>query len=120
MKTLALLALLLAPVSLAAQSPDQYTINVHVSRSRWSIDPSLGGPGAVQWLDVVIGGRKYELKANIVGANLAGGTPLLALGDYKAKLVTDKHKDAYESEQAYELLFPDKKTRKFYVVGQTE
>jgi hypothetical protein len=44
----------------------------------------------------------------------------LALGDYKAKLVKDEHKKTYESLQEYEFLLPDKKTRKFSVVGQTE
>jgi hypothetical protein len=45
---------------------------------------------------------------------------LLALGDYKAKLVKDEHKTTYGSNQVYEFLFPDKKTRQFTVVGQTE
>jgi hypothetical protein len=44
----------------------------------------------------------------------------LALGDYKAKLVQDLHKTAYESSQTYELLFPDMKVRKFSVIGQSE
>jgi len=44
----------------------------------------------------------------------------LALGDYKAKLVRDEHKTSYESAQVYEFLFPDKKTRRFEVVGQSE
>jgi hypothetical protein len=45
---------------------------------------------------------------------------VLALGDYKAKLVQDDHKTAYDSLQVYEFLFADKKTRKFEVVGQME
>ena len=53
-------------------------------------------------------------------ANRNAGVTLLALGDYKAKLVQDVHKTTYESSQAYEFLFPDKKTRRFFVVGQTE
>ena len=44
----------------------------------------------------------------------------MAPGDYKAKLVKDEHLTAYESTQIYEFLFPDKKTRKFIVVGETE
>jgi hypothetical protein len=44
----------------------------------------------------------------------------LALGDYKAKLVKDEHESAYDSYQVYEFLLPDKKTRKFVVVGQSE
>ncbi len=45
---------------------------------------------------------------------------MLALGDYKAKLVEDKHISTYESSQMYELLFPDKTTKKFIVSGQFE
>jgi hypothetical protein len=44
----------------------------------------------------------------------------LAPGDYKAKPVQDEHKNAYEFPQTYEFLFPDKKARKFIVMGQTE
>ncbi len=45
---------------------------------------------------------------------------LLSLGDYKAKIVRDDHKVTYDSYKIYEFLFPDQKTRKFIVVGQTE
>lgn len=45
---------------------------------------------------------------------------MLALGDYKAKLVEDKHTSTYESSQMYELLFPDNTTKKFVVTGQYE
>jgi hypothetical protein len=112
---IALLALLLSAVSAAAQPPADYTITVHVSSSHWTVAPGFFSSQAVQQLDVVIEGKKYDLEAT------AQNSPtLLALGDYKAKLVQDEHKTAYESSQAYELLFPDKKTRKFMVVGETE
>ena len=45
---------------------------------------------------------------------------MLEIGDYKAKLIRDEHHTKYDSLQVYEFLFPDKKTRKFEVVGQTE
>jgi hypothetical protein len=112
---IALLAVMLTAVSAIGQTPGDYTITVHVSSSRWTIAPGLLGTSAVQQLDVVIDGKKYDLEAT------AQTSPtLLALGDYKAKLVQDEHKTTYESSQAYEFLFPDKKTRKFMVVGQTE
>jgi DNA topoisomerase VI subunit A len=44
----------------------------------------------------------------------------LTLGDYKARLVKDEHWGTYDSLQVYELLFPDRKTRKFMLVGQME
>jgi hypothetical protein len=53
-------------------------------------------------------------------AETHGGHALLALVDYKAKLVEDKHTSTYESSQTYELLFPDKTTKKFIVTGQCE
>ena len=83
-----------------------YNVNVHVSSS--SID--LGGH---QVLDVVIQGKKYELRSELsIGK-------LLELGNYKAKLVKDDHPTAYDSSQVYEFLFPDK-TRPYVVVRQTE
>jgi len=122
MKKIALLVLLLlATFSWAASNPDEYSINVHVSASHWVMAPTvLLGPEPVLRLNVIIDGRKYELEARAAIANLEAGVTLLTPGDYKAKVIQDVHKTAYESSQAYELLFPDKKTRKFMVVGQTE
>ena len=81
----------------------------------------LVGPQPVQRLSVLIDGKKYELEAPAtLRANLQAGVTLLALGDYKARLVQDVHKTAYEASQAYEFQFSDKKTRKFMVVGQSE
>jgi hypothetical protein len=82
----------------------------------WVVVPASIGPQDVQKLTVIIDGKKYELEA----PNPRAGVSLLALGDYKAKLVQHQHKTTHESSQAYEFLFPDKKTRKFTVVGQTE
>ena len=75
---------------------------------------------AFQMLNVVIDGKKYELEAPTLRANLQAGVALLALGNYKAKLVQDKHKTAYESSQVYEFLFSDNTTRRFTVVGRIE
>jgi hypothetical protein len=88
-----------------APNPAEYTVNVHVSSS--SMDPHGN-----QLLEVVIGGKKYELQSELAIGRL------LDLGDYKAKLVTN-HKTPYESFQVYEFLFPDR-TRQYKVVGQTE
>ena len=113
--------LVLSTFSVAAPNPDEYSINVHVISSHWVMELAIGtGPEAFQKLKVVIDGKKYELEAPTLRANLQAGVALLALGDYKAKLVQDKHKTAYESSQAYEFLFPDNTTRKFTVVGRIE
>jgi hypothetical protein len=112
---IAILAVLLTAVSANAQPAGGYTITVHVSASHWTVVPGLLGTQAVQRLDAVIEGKKYDLEATAQNS-----LTLLALGDYKAKLVQDEHKTAYESSQAYEFLLPDKKTRKFMVVGLSE
>jgi hypothetical protein len=114
MKNIALALLLLFSTfagAVAEPNPAEYTVNVHVSASYMvsERDNNL----YVQKLDVVIDGKKYELESEGVGM-------ILALGDYKAKLVKDEHKTPYDSLQVYEFLFSDKKTRKFEVVGQTE
>jgi hypothetical protein len=88
----------------AEPNPADYTINVHVSSSRFN------ARGAVR-LKVVIDGKKYELEGN---------TGLLIPGDHKAKLTKDDHKTAYGLSQNYEFLFPDKKTRWYNLVGIME
>jgi hypothetical protein len=121
MKSTALFVLLLlATFSWAAPNPDEYSINIHVRSSRWVMEQTLTSPEACQKLYVIIDGKKYELEASTFKGNLEAGVTILALGDYKAKLVRDQHKSTYESSQAYEFLLPDKKTKKFAVVGQTE
>jgi hypothetical protein len=105
MKRAALFVLLFATLAPAAPAPDDYSINVHVTSSYL-----LNG---LQAMDVVIHSKKYQLS----GVFRVG---LLAPGDYKAKLVKDEHKTAYQSAQEYEFLYPDNKTGKFEVVGQSE
>jgi hypothetical protein len=103
--------LLLATFALAADpNPADYAITVHVSASRIAL---AGNEIPFQELIVTIDGKKYELRCRNVNA-------LLPVGDYKATLVRDEHKTVYDSSQSYEFLFPDKKTRKYDVVGQTE
>ena len=108
MKSAALLVLqlfaTLAPAA-PAPAPDDYAINVHVTSSY-----VLNGD---QGLDVLINAKKYQLRGILRGG-------LLALGDYKAKLTKDQHPAPYLSSQEYELLFPDGKTRKFELTGQSE
>ena len=115
MRNVALLALLLPALCWAQSSADEYPITVHVSASQWVVIPSGIGPLAAQKINVIIAGKKYEMESDAKGK-----VTLLALGDYKARLIDDVHKDGYESSQTYEFQFPDKKTRKFIVVGQSE
>jgi hypothetical protein len=116
MKKIALVILLfLSAFAWAKENPNpaDYTINVHVSASK-ALEVNGSGGGYLQKLTVGIDGKNYELEGS------AGGPFLLALGDYKAKIVTDEHKGTYDLLRVYEFLFPDQKTRKFTMVGQTE
>lgn len=107
MKPVALFVLVLISTFLwAVPNPDEYPINVHVTSSCFVASPGIfDGSVTVQKLSVIIDGKKYELTA------LATKAGLLALGDYKARLIQDEHKTAYESSQAYEFSFPDKKVQ---------
>ena len=94
-------------------NPAEYTVTIHVTASRVAIETPLGHAWQYQVLNVVIDGKKYELKCKSMNG-------VLALGDYKAKLVCDEHKTAYDSSQVYEFLLSDRKLRQFEVTGQTE
>src|ERR1017187_6952480 len=116
MKKLMLVVLMLSAFSFAGNkpaNPADYNVSVHVSAS------SLAGlEGAFPFLNVIIDGKNYQLSAEQHADRLKGWA-VLALGEYKARLVTDEH-NAYELTQVYELLFPDGKTMKFDVTGTSE
>jgi hypothetical protein len=112
MKKLAVVAVILFSALAwagADPNPADYTINVHVSSAR------VNSRGFIR-LKVVLDGKKYELEG------LDAENSLLAPGDYKAKTIALKIKDAhtYDVYGAYEFLFPDKKTRRYQLVGITE
>jgi len=92
------------PLAGATSSSADYPIKVHVTSSIWEAGYSR--------LNVVIDGKKYCLSDPYNG--------VLSPADYKAKLVKDQHKTSYETEQTYEFLFPDNKTRTYTLIGQSE
>ena len=102
----------------AAANRSDYPLTVHVSRSRvgficyWAQTPCLGP----QLLTATIDGTEYELAT---GDFKVGGRRIavLALGDYKARILKDEHKNPYEIIRVYEFLFPDNTTEHFAVVG---
>jgi len=116
MKLRLLLFVLLWSASVWAAPPakqPEYNVKVHVSASR-SVKHSESTP-RYQYLDVTIDGKKYELES------VLGVADLLMLGDYNARLVTDRHgRGEYDSYQEYEFQFPDMKTREYHVVGRLE
>jgi len=113
MKNFLFLFLLTSWLCWAQSSSGGYTVNIHVTSSEWIVVPSTVGPVPAQRLKVVIGAKKYELEGTPKGGQIA----VLVLGDYKAKLVEDIHKNSYEISRTYELQFSDGKTRRFDVVG---
>jgi hypothetical protein len=116
MKERAAVVLILAATCWGQSNATQYPVTVHVISSYWVIEQTSIGPRGYQKLNVTIDGRKLECKAEVP----SGKPTLLAVGDYKAKLVEDIHKRSYESMQTYEFRFADNTTRKFMVTGQSE
>jgi hypothetical protein len=97
-----------------------YTIPVHVSSSKLvqNCTDVTGGSSVCiteQRLVVTIGGKKYELLSEHSTA-----TALLRTGDYKAKIVKDESKAAYEYARSFEFLFSDGKTGTYAVTGEME
>jgi hypothetical protein len=121
MKKIALAILLLSTVAVATEPQEEYSVKIHVFSSRVFTDPRMdGSPEISQMLGVMIDGKKYDLEGPPIKKPDRKSITLLALGDYKAKLVVDEHETAYEFAQVYEILFPDNKKVKFFVVVQTE
>ncbi|PYV80085.1 MAG: hypothetical protein DMG96_01730 [Acidobacteria bacterium] len=105
-KKLAIIMVLLSTFAWAGAeaNPSNYAIDVHVT--------SCSQRSGQVRLKVTIDGKKYELQ---------GGGWLLIPGDYKARVVKDAHNNEYEvNYRMYELLLPDKKTKKYWVTGIME
>jgi len=113
MKRFVLFVVCFSAFAVGQSKVDEYSISVHVSASRCVVEPFIKGTIDALKVNVSIEGKKYELKSD-------GGCSLLRLGDYKAKLIEDTHKNSYELRQLYEFQFADGKTKKFEVVGMEE
>src|SRR5215475_3162966 len=108
MRNSAPFVLLLSTLCWGQSSTGESSVNVHVTSSQWLMVPLSTGASGDRKLNVIINGKKYELEAP------AKRTRLLALGDYKAKLIEDVHKNSYESTQTYELQFSDGKNEEVH------
>ena len=106
MKTV-LTVLLLSALAIAGttHNPADYNVTIHVTGSRIVLHHAY-----FQQLTALIDGKQCELESQLPVYGF------LILGDYKAKLVDDRHKPTYDSWQIYELLLPDNKTRRFVVM----
>jgi len=121
MSKLFFLLLLAFPGALQAQTNSAgYNVTIHVTQTRVAVGFGDGTLGASslrieQRLTAKVGGSTYELTSDTA---LPKG--VVALGDYKAKLVKDETKPTNEFMKTYDLMFPDGSTRKFQVTGQME
>jgi hypothetical protein len=103
---------------------NQPTANLHVTNSHLVLNPS-GRPNPVpnQKLNVIVGGKKYELYGTSISAisdAVAQPAGVLPIGDYKAKLIQENLKPAYLLFRSYQILLPDGKTITLRVIGQDE
>lgn len=95
----------------APPNPANYPLTVHVLCSFLSLPLSA--------TNQIAGGRRIAVTLN--GKSLEMSTnwdnSVLALGDYKARLVKDSSPNAYEIEQTYEFLLPNGGLHTFTLTG---
>ena len=122
-KILFSLLLLCVPSAFASPNPAEFTETVHVTSSHLVINPAGHNLIPYQQLNVIVGGKKYELfgdSINAVSDGLAAPVGLLPIGDYKAKLIQENMNPGYLIFRSYKLLLPDGKTVTLRVIGQDE
>ena len=114
MKISVLALLFVLPALALAENPDpsKYVIPVHVQRS-WVVWVSPNSSSQLH-LQVVVGGKKYELEET------KARQELLKPGDYMARTLKTGAKTAYDDAQEYEFLFPDGQTRRYALAGEEE
>lgn len=119
MKTLLLFFGMLCTSANATTLSKGYILEVHVYATHWFTSRSPGDGSVTvnfETLDATIGNKHLQLMASDDHAEVW----LLALGNYKARLVKDAHKPTGETSRIYELLLPGGQARRFVVVGQSE
>jgi hypothetical protein len=116
--------LLCVTSAFASPNPAEFTETLHVTNSHLVLDPSgHSNPVPNQQLNVIVGGKKYELYGTSIGAisdAVAQPAGVLPVGDYKAKLIQQNLKPSYLLFRSYEILLPDGKTITLRVIGQDE
>ncbi len=117
------LLLLCVTSAFASPNPAEFTETLHVTNSHLILNPLGHDPIPHQQLNVIVGGKKYELYGtSITAISDDAGTPagVLPVGDYKAKLIQENLKPAYLLFRSYQILLPDGKTITLRVIGQDE
>jgi hypothetical protein len=98
-----------------------YPLAVHISASTYATSVQTAASMLSEVVTATVDGKHYQLQGPTSGAKIyTHGNGLMNPGDYHARLSMDQHKTSYESEQQFEILFPDGTVRKFLVVGQSE
>jgi hypothetical protein len=114
------LLLIFFAASASAQSNNSaYPLTATVQSSHINIQCGQvmnGSSGCSKYLEIsaVIDGRHLDME----GGKARQG--FLTPGDYKAKLVSEKHEKPYFTQQIYEILYPDGATEKFSVTGESK
>jgi hypothetical protein len=122
-KTVFSLLLLCATSAFASPDPADFPETLHVTNSHLVFNPSGHDPVPHQQLNVIVGGKKYELYGTSISAisdAVAIPAGVLPVGDYKAKLIQENWKPAYLLFRSYQILLPDGKTITLRVIGQDE
>jgi hypothetical protein len=125
MKKIVFSLLLLGVTSaFASPNPAEFTETLHVTNSHLVLNPP-GRPNPIpnQQLNVIVGGKKYELYGASISAmsdSAAQPAGVLRVGDYKAKLIQENLKPIYLLFRSYQILLPDGKTITLRVIGQDE
>lgn len=121
MKRLLIVLTMLGPVVAVGQAKatkESYPIQVHVTASKYAVIPSQfsdSGGDLIDELTVTIAGKNY-LWAAPTGRNHS----LLLPGNYRARVLSDKHYAPYEVRRLYKMLLPDGKTIKVTLMGISE
>lgn len=121
MKWMLVVLMIFCPVMAWGQTKavkESYPIHVHVTASKYAVIPSQfsgSGGNLIDELTVIIDGKKY-----LWAAPLWRKESLLLPGNYKARVMSDKHYSPYEVSRRYMMLLPDGKTIKVTLMGIEE
>ena len=112
-KMAVLFAVLISPAMFCAEAlpKEGDVIAIHIlSSHRVGQDKINNG---MDELLVRFAGRKYYIESS-------HGDAVLRLGDYQAKVVHYESPHAYEYKMKVEIIFPDGKSRTYWVTGEEE
>jgi len=122
MKGLLVVLMMICPMVALGQAKaakESFPIHVHVTASKFVVIPSQlsdSGGDLIDELTVIIDGKKYLWAVPTPGRR----NSLLLPGNYKARVISDKHYAPYEVNRRYKMLLPDGKTINVTLMGVIE